>query len=37
MDRFIHLFLGHLVGDYVLQNKFIASYKQKKLKVLLMH
>lgn len=37
MDKFFHLLLGHLFGDFVLQNKFIASNKSKNVKVLLLH
>ncbi|ABR30203.1 hypothetical protein SU69_01735 [Thermosipho melanesiensis] len=37
MDKFIHLFLGHLFGDYVFQTKWIATKKQKEIKVLLVH
>lgn len=37
MDKFIYLLLGHLFGDFVLQNNFIASNKQKKFKILIFH
>ncbi|MBT1247211.1 MULTISPECIES: DUF3307 domain-containing protein [unclassified Thermosipho (in: thermotogales)] len=37
MDKFIHLFLGHLFGDYVFQNKWIATKKSREFKVLLIH
>ncbi|MGB4262956.1 MAG: DUF3307 domain-containing protein [Fervidobacterium sp.] len=34
---FPYFFLGHLVGDYILQNSYIAARKSKDLKVLLLH
>ncbi len=34
---FPYLFLGHLVGDYVLQNSYIAMKKNKDIRVLLLH
>ncbi|QTA38191.1 DUF3307 domain-containing protein [Thermosipho ferrireducens] len=37
MSKFIHLFLGHLVGDYVFQNSWIARGKSKRLNVLIIH
>ncbi len=37
MDAFVHLYLGHLFGDYVLQNGWIATKKSKSKIVLLIH
>jgi len=34
---FPYFFLGHLVGDYMLQNGYIAARKSKDLRVLLLH
>ncbi|MFN6991946.1 MAG: DUF3307 domain-containing protein, partial [Fervidobacterium sp.] len=34
---FPYFFLGHLIGDYVLQNSYIAAKKGKDLKVLIFH
>jgi len=34
---FPYFFVGHLVGDYVLQNGYIAARKSKDLRVLLLH
>lgn len=36
-EAFFVLWMGHLVGDYVLQNGYIARGKEKKLGVLLIH
>ncbi len=37
MDAFLHLYLGHLFGDYVLQNGWIARNKGKRKSVLFLH
>ena len=37
MSEFVHLYLGHLFGDYVLQNSWIAVNKPKKLSALTLH
>ena len=37
MDAFFHLYLGHLFGDYVLQNGWIARNKGKRKSVLFLH
>lgn len=37
MYLFPYFFLGHLIGDYVLQNSYIAARKGKDLKVLIFH
>lgn len=34
---FPYLFLGHLIGDYVLQNSYIAARKGKDIRVLGLH
>lgn len=34
---FFYFLLSHLVGDYVLQNSFIARYKNSRIKVLILH
>ncbi|MCX7653658.1 MAG: DUF3307 domain-containing protein [Fervidobacterium sp.] len=34
---FPYFFFGHLVGDYVLQNSYIAAKKGKDIRVLLLH
>ena len=36
-DSFFILWLGHLFGDYVLQNGYIAKRKERNLGVLLIH
>lgn len=37
MNGIFQLFLGHLIGDYVLQTNFIAKYKNQKISVLMIH
>ncbi len=37
VDAFVRLFLGHLFGDFVLQNSWIAINKVKNKYVLLLH
>ncbi len=37
MSPFLHLYLGHLFGDYVLQSGWIASRKAKERKILVLH
>ena len=37
LNAFVHLYLGHLFGDYVLQNGWIAVGKLKNKLVLLLH
>ncbi len=37
MEPLVYLIFGHLIGDYVLQNSYIASYKNSRRFVLLIH
>ncbi len=37
LNAFVHLYLGHLFGDYVLQTSWIAANKPKMKRVLLIH
>jgi len=37
MSGLLHLYLGHLVGDFVLQNGYIAKNKENRFGVLLFH
>lgn len=37
MTPFAYLFVAHLIGDYLLQTNWMASYKTTKLSALLAH
>ncbi len=37
MSGLLHLYLGHLVGDFVLQNGYIAKNKERRFGVLIFH
>ncbi len=37
MEILVYLIFGHLIGDYVLQNSYIARYKNSRRFVLLVH
>lgn len=37
MNLFESLLVGHLIGDYILQTRWMAQYKEKKVEALLVH